>query len=80
METLGLKNGRYFALKKSAISNLSRMIFGPTRNERGFVDLENVESMDEIKELFRNANRFAEALDRYAAAKNETEDGLYMAE
>ena len=80
METLGLKNGRYFALKKSAISNLSRMIFGPTRNERGFVDMENVESMEEIKELFRNANRFAEALDRYAAAKKETEDGLYMAE
>ena len=80
METLGLKNGRYFALKKSAIGNLSRMIFGPTRNERGFVDLENVESMDEIKELFRNANRFAEALDRYAAAKKETEDDLYMAE
>lgn len=80
METLGLKNGRYFALKKSAIGNLSRMIFGPTRNERGFVDLENVESMEEIKELFRNANRFAEALDRYAAAKKETEDDLYMAE
>ena len=80
METLGLKNGRYFALKKSAIGNLSRMIFGPTRNERGFVDLENVESMEEIKELFRNANRFAEALDRYAAAKKETEDDLYVAE
>lgn len=80
METLGLKNGRYFALKKSAISNLSRMIFGPTRNERGFVDLENVESLEEIKELFRNANRFSEALDRYAAAKKESENGLCMAE
>ena len=35
METLGLKNGRYFALKKSAIGNLSRMIFGPREMSAG---------------------------------------------
>ena len=38
IERLGLNNGTYFNRKREAISNLSRMIFGPTVNGRSFLN------------------------------------------
>ena len=50
-ESLGLNRGTYFNLKRSAISNVSRLLFGSIPNERGFVDTEDPECLAAIEKI-----------------------------
>lgn len=52
IKSLGLKRGTYFNLKRSAISNVSRFLFGSMPNERGFIDENNPECMTALKKIF----------------------------